>query len=101
MMSAFSGSDDDLMGESDREFSMLPEIARGEFVRHCADCKHGRVRASLESKSGIEVFCAQGKWRDKSSHRKTFKRMAVVLDGANPYFKETAEACDLFESMAV
>ena len=98
-MKPFSGNEEDLVNES--ETQVVPELARGEYIRHCGDCRHGKVRASLESKSGIEIYCAQGKWRDKSSHRKTFKRMSVVLDSANGYFKETAEACDLFESMAV
>lgn len=80
---------------------IVPELKSGEFVRHCADCRHAKVRASLESKSGIEIHCNQGKWRDKSSHRKTFKRMLVVLDESNDYFRETAEGCDVFESMAV
>ena len=79
---------------------IVPELARGDFIRHCADCQSAKVRASLESKSGIEIFCSQGKWRDKSSHRKTFKRMSVVLDATNAYFKETAEGCTLFETMA-
>jgi len=79
---------------------IVPELLNGDYVRHCADCRHARVRASLESKSGIEIFCGQGKWRDKSSHRKTFKRMLVVLDAAGEYFRETAEGCEIFESMA-
>ena len=79
---------------------IVPELARGEFIRHCADCRAAKVRASLESKSGIEIYCSQGKWRDKSSHRKTFKRMSVVLDAGNNYFRDTAEGCPLFESMA-
>ena len=79
---------------------IVPELARGEYIRHCADCRCAKVRASLESKSGIEIFCSQGKWRDKSSHRKTFKRMSVVLDATNGDVGETAEACPLFESMA-
>lgn len=87
--------DDNIDGQQ-----IVPELLKGEYVRHCADCRHSRVRASLESKSGIEIYCGQGKWRDKSSHRKTFKRMLVVLDAANDYFRETAESCDVFESMA-
>ena len=94
--------DDDFTGDGEPEVAQIvPELARGEFIRHCADCRHAKVRGSLESKSGIEIFCAQGKWRDKSSHRKTFKRMPVVMDAASTYFKETAEACELFDSMAV
>ena len=90
---AYTGNDDDL--DELEPAQMVPELMRGEFIRHCADCRHSRVRASLESKSGIEVFCVQGKWRDKSSHKKTFKRMSVVLDSANTYFKETADGCEL------
>ena len=94
-------ADDTIHGsEEEAQHQVVPELARGEFIRHCADCRHAKVRASMESKSGIEVYCAQGKWRDKSSHRKTFKRMSVVLDAANDYFKETAEGCSLFDSMA-
>ena len=99
-MKGFADSDDDFGGDSDVPQQIVPELLRGDYIRHCADCRHAKVRASLESKSGIEVICAQGKWRDKSSHRKTFKRMSVVLDAASTYFKETAEACDAFESMA-
>jgi len=94
--------DDDAIRDSDDEVrQIVPELLRGEYIRHCADCRHARVRSSLESKSGIEIFCGQGKWRDKSSHRKTFKRMLVVLDAANSYFPEVAEECDAFDSMAV
>src|SRR5947207_10808277 len=92
--------DDDLDGGADVPQQIVPELQRGEYIRHCADCRHAKVRASLESKSGIEIFCAQGKWRDKSSHRKTFKRMSVVLDAGSGYFKETADLCEAFESMA-
>src|SRR5262245_30500128 len=98
-MKPYTGNEDDL-GEPEIT-QIVPELARGEYIRHCADCRHAKVRASLESKSGIEIYCAQGKWRDKSSHRKTFKRMSVVLDAANTYFKETAEGCELFDSMAL
>ena len=87
-------------GDSHELDNMVPELREGKYIRHCADCRHARVRASLESKSGIEVFCSQGRWRDKSSHRKTFKRMLVVLAADNEYFRDTAVDCELFESMA-
>ena len=93
--------DDDFEGGVDVPQQIVPELQRGEFIRHCADCRHAKVRASLESKSGVEIYCALGKWRDKSSHRKTFKRMMVVLDATNNYFRETAEACEGFESLAL
>ena len=91
---------DDAVRDTSDEHQVVPELLSGEYVRHCADCSHAKVRASMESKSGIEVFCSQGRWRDKSSHRKTFKRMMVVLDAANDYFSDTAEACEAFDSMA-
>ena len=104
MKAAAKNADEEVMRATTDELvpieQIVPELARGEFIRHCADCRSAKVRASLESKSGIEIFCSQGKWRDKSSHRKTFKRMSVVLDAENNYFKETAEGCSLFETMA-
>ena len=104
MMKALARSDDGVLHATAREVvpidQIVPELTRGDFIRHCADCLHAKVRASLESKSGIEIYCSQGKWRDKSSHRKTFKRMSVVLDATNNYFRDTAEGCPLFESMA-
>ena len=103
-MKALAQHDEDVLRSSMEEIvpleQIVPELARGEYIRHCADCTFAKVRASLESKSGIEIYCAEGKWRDKSSHRKTFKRMSVVLDVANGYFKETADDCTLFHSMA-
>lgn len=104
-MKALARNDEDVMraAAADEVLSVeqiVPELLRGDYIRHCADCRYAKVRASLESKSGIEIYCSQGKWRDKSSHRKTFKRMSVVLDAANGYFKETADACSAFESMA-
>jgi hypothetical protein len=103
-MKALAKHEEDVLRSSMEEIvpleQIVPELARGEFIRHCADCTYAKVRASLESKSGIEIYCGEGKWRDKSSHRKTFKRMSVVLDVANGYFKEVAEVCPLFNSMA-
>ena len=104
-MKALARNDEDVMraAAADEVLSVeqiVPELLRGEYIRHCADCRYAKVRASLESKSGIEIYCSQGKWRDKSSHKKTFKRLMVVLDATAGYFQETAIACDRFESMA-
>ena len=104
MIKALAKNDEEVLRAATEEIvpvdQIVPELARGEYIRHCADCRSAKVRASLESKSGIEIYCSQGKWRDKSSHRKTFKRMSVVLDASNNYFRETAEGCPLFDSMA-